>query len=83
MLTALTDKEKLIFELNAQGMYRKDICAKLNIKRATLQTYFNDMAVKLGMPEQMNIQYFLACLKIKKLKKRQKELESLLNECTK
>ena len=62
----LTDKEKLIFELNAQGMYRKDICSKLNIKRATLQTYFNDMAVKLGMPEQMNIQYFLDCEWIKR-----------------
>lgn len=79
----LSTKEKQIFDLNALCLNRAELCKRLKITKATLNTHFNNIASKLTMPENMNIQYFLACLKLKELQKRQSELEGLLNECNK
>lgn len=79
----LSTKEQQIFDLNALCLSREELCKRLKITRATLNTHMNNIASKLVMPEQMNIQYFLACLKLKELQKRQSELERLLNECNK
>lgn len=73
----LSTKEQQIFDLNTLCLSREELCKRLKITKATLNTHMNNIASKLVMPEQMNIQYFLACLKLKELQKRQSELESL------
>lgn len=63
----LTEKEREVFELNAIGLPKLEICKRLNITRATIQAHLNNIAAKYGMPDKMNMQYFLACEYIKEL----------------
>lgn len=79
-LSKLSPRQKEIFELNSQCLSRFEICQKLSISGSTLRTHLIDIASKLTMPERMNIQYFMACIKINTLQKRQAELEKLLAE---
>lgn len=80
MQNNLSKKEQQIFDLNTLGLTRQEMCEKLYITKKTLHTHLNNIAAKLGMPEKVNIQYFMACIKLKQLQKRQMELEKLLNE---
>ena len=61
MMEELTLREKEIFELNIKCLSRNDICEQLCINKTTLNSHLKNMASKLGMPEKINIQYFLAC----------------------
>lgn len=76
----LSEREQQIFDLNTLCLTRSEMCERLNITKSTLHTHLNNIAIKLAIPEQMNIQYFMVCLKLRQLEKRQTELEGLLNE---
>lgn len=76
----LTKREQEIFDLNTLCLTRAEMCKRLNITISTLHTHFNNIAAKLAIPEQMSVQYYMVCLKLRELEKRKQELEGLINE---
>lgn len=83
MKNELTEREQEIFDLNTLCLTRSEMCEKLFISKRTLHSHLTNIAAKLAIPERMNIQYYMVCLRLKQLQKKQKELENTLNKLKK
>src|SRR5205085_10014711 len=52
LMTRLTDREKEVLILLAQGLSNVDVARKLSISEATVKTYLAHVMTKLGVREQ-------------------------------